>query len=364
MTGQTAAATSSTAEKLWTVEVGRGIAATLVVLFHCTKYYFLSPNYWSGSAFDGLFLFGHAGVEFFFVLSGYIMLKVHADDVGKPQRVANFVQKRFTRIYPFFWVVLAITLALFVIAPDSGRAMHREPSIILQSFLLVGVQPLASVVFVSWTLWHEVVFYAFCALVIALPRIGIPAFGLWIALCIGLQATQVEAPWPWYFTAFINVLFAFGVAAALLLRSHRIPFPRTVLLLGAVVFFATGVVNVFYLRDLPEWLTHLLFGIGSAIALLGAVEAERSGLLRVPRWMTILGAASFAIYLTHILTLSVLAKAAAKLGLTQMIPAPLAFVLLASGAVAAGIVIHYLVEKPLVKAVGALWRRRTLAPAQ
>lgn len=344
--------------KLWGVEAGRGIAATLVVLFHATKYYFDSFSYWSGSALNGFFLFGHAGVEFFFVLSGYIMLKVHYPDIGQPGRARRFLEKRFTRVYPFFWLVLAVTLVLLFLNPEAGREFHREPAIILQSFVLAGVQPLASVVFVSWTLWHEVLFYAFCAAVIARPRIGLPAFAVWIALCVVIQAGAISPPWPWYLTAFINVLFAFGAASALLLRSFRIPAPRALLVLGAAIFMGTGVATDYIVPDMPEWLSHLLFGLGSTMALLGAVEAERSGRLRVPRWMIVVGSASYSIYLTHILTLSVLAKGSVALGLTQIVPAPLAFVGLAAGAVLSGIAIHFVVEKPLVQAVGKLWRRR------
>jgi len=108
-------------EKLVNVEAGRGFAAVLVVLFHVTKYYFATPKYWAGSALNGLFLFGHAGVEFFFVLSGFIMVWVHRQDVGKPSRVGAFAWKRFQRIYPFFWLILAVTVLVAWRAPSLGQ---------------------------------------------------------------------------------------------------------------------------------------------------------------------------------------------------------------------------------------------------
>ncbi len=59
---------------------------------------------------SGLFAFGHAGVDFFFVLSGFIILHVHAGDIGRPVRLGHYLQRRFTRVYPFYWVVFLLAL--------------------------------------------------------------------------------------------------------------------------------------------------------------------------------------------------------------------------------------------------------------
>lgn len=339
--------------KLRNVEAGRGLAAVLVVLFHTTKYYFDTPKYWLQGAFNGFFLFGHAGVEFFFVLSGFIMVWVHRRDVGKPERVGSFAWKRFSRIYPFFWVILAITLVLVWRIPTLGKPFYRDPMVILQSFALVGRDPLHAVVFVSWTLWHEMVFYVFCAAVIAAPTVGLPAFILWTLAC----ATNSL---PSYVFGFINILFSFGVLVALALRRWTIPAPAAFLAAGVSVFLGTAAL-VDYTTFLPEWSTRILFGAGAALALLGAIELERGGRLTAPRWLEILGAASFSIYLTHILTLTFLAKAAMALHMNQWVPAPLAFVGLAGSATLAGVAAHYLVERRVIALTAML--KRQVSPA-
>lgn len=84
------------------------------------------------------------------------------------------------------------------------------------------------------------------------------------------------------------------------------------------------------------------------MALLGAIELERSGRLSTPSWLQVLGAASFSIYLTHILTLTFIAKAAVALHLTNWVPEPVAFLGLAAGAVLAGVAAHYLVERRVI----------------
>ena len=56
------------------LELGRGVAAVLVLMYHVDKFYFSSSVYFHNELFAGIFKFGHAGVEFFFVLSGFIMV--------------------------------------------------------------------------------------------------------------------------------------------------------------------------------------------------------------------------------------------------------------------------------------------------
>jgi peptidoglycan/LPS O-acetylase OafA/YrhL len=178
--------------------------------------------------------------------------------------------------------------------------------------------------------------------------LGVAAFVLWIIACVVLQFVNAAPPWPEYMTRFINLLFAFGVGSALILQSYRLPAPWLILGSGALLFFGTGLV-LDYGPDIPEWSSRALFGVGSALALLGAVELERSGRLRAPRVLSVLGAASFSIYLTHMIVLPILAKLAVRLGLTHWVPAPIAFVGLASLAIAAGVVVHFVVEARLVK---------------
>jgi peptidoglycan/LPS O-acetylase OafA/YrhL len=283
------------------------------------------------------------------------MLTVHRRDIGQPDRVLPFARKRFLRIYPFFWLVLGVTVAIAFAIPTLGQAFYRDPATILQSALLIGREPLNAVVFVSWSMWHEIIFYALCALVIGLPRIGIAAFVVWTLACAVQPFVGFAPPWPEYMTRFINVLFSFGVGSALLLQHRTIPHPRIVLALGAALFLGTGLVSD-YAAPLPEWSTRLLFGLGAALALLGGVEAERSGLLSAPRWLVGLGAASFSIYLTHILTLTFVAKAAAQFGLPRFIPAPIGFLVLSLSAVLAGVAVHRLMELRITKVAADLWR--------
>ena len=101
--------TTAPPERLPWIDACRGIAATAVVLYHTARHF--DKNY-ALPALKGVFQFGHAGVDLFFVLSGFIILFVHFDDIGRPQRIQRYVERRLTRVLPAYWVAVAITIGL------------------------------------------------------------------------------------------------------------------------------------------------------------------------------------------------------------------------------------------------------------
>jgi peptidoglycan/LPS O-acetylase OafA/YrhL len=58
------------------------------------------------------FRWGDAGVEFFFVLSGFIIASAHAGDISRPARLIPYLQRRIIRIYPPYWIIFAIVCAM------------------------------------------------------------------------------------------------------------------------------------------------------------------------------------------------------------------------------------------------------------
>ena len=96
-------------ERLDGVQAARGAAALLVVLYHCGRMLSL-PQYVGRIPLGNVFEFGHAGVDFFFVLSGFIIMHVHRGDLGRPGRFGRYAWRRATRIVPMYWVVTAIVV--------------------------------------------------------------------------------------------------------------------------------------------------------------------------------------------------------------------------------------------------------------
>src|SRR6476646_4697263 len=120
--------------KLQTVQAARGAAAMLVLLFHLT---YLAQAFLGFDLFRGVFKFGYSGVDFFFVLSGFIISFVHGQDVGRPERLGRYLRKRFVRIYPVYWVVALALLPVYFNPAQSTLSPPSYLSTLIKSLLLL-----------------------------------------------------------------------------------------------------------------------------------------------------------------------------------------------------------------------------------
>jgi peptidoglycan/LPS O-acetylase OafA/YrhL len=84
------------------LQIGRGFAALFVVLFHLNNSVWGIGKYFR-DPFSQALGFGNAGVQFFFVLSGFIIYLVHADDIGVPEQFRRLV---FKKVHPRLSYVL------------------------------------------------------------------------------------------------------------------------------------------------------------------------------------------------------------------------------------------------------------------
>lgn len=337
----------------------RAIAALLVVLYHTSHGIFRLDKYFGHKPFGVIFDFGFAGVDFFFVLSGFIMMHVHARDIGKPSAIGSYLWKRLTRIYPAYWVVLLAILPVFYFNPHFGAGVETRPDVVWRAFLLVPHPEGHPVLGVAWTLVYEVFFYLLFGLLILNRRVGILVFVAWTS-CVLAYPWFDQFPWSFLFSP-LHFRFLAGVAVGFVLQRLQLPAPRLVAAAGAAVFFGTGLCEA-YAGPLTT-LDHTIgFTLGSALMLAGVVQAERSGLLQTPRLLRYLGDASYSIYLVHFLALSVLAKITTRVGLEQHVPGAVLFVLLAVGATAIGCAFHHVIEKPIHQWTRGYFTRVRVAP--
>jgi len=338
------------------LQAARAAAAILVLLFHASGSIFAKSKYWGAEPFGDVFDFGHAGVDFFFVLSGFIIAFAHRADIGRPERWRSYAWKRFRRIYPPYWVVMALIVPVFFLAPGWGVGHERQAGTLVCSFLLLP-HPTAPVLGVAWSLCNEGLFYVAFLAFIAGRRVGVVVFAAWLLYVVLPVGPR---PFPLCFLGDLrHVQFFLGMLGAAIYVRRTVPAPRLVALLGAALFLGAGAVETY-----TQWLDAsellLAYGVGSLGVVLGLAEAERSGGLRVPRLFSFLGAASYAIFLAHVPALSLLAKLAVAAGLPRKLHHGVAFVLVVALAIVAGVAFYLLVERPLLK---ALDRRSSSAPA-
>lgn len=331
------------------LQAGRGVAALLVLMFHMSETIFASPKYWNIVIDGGLMRFGHEGVAFFFVLSGFIILHAHHADIGRPERLGDYGFKRLTRIYLPYWIVLFPLIALYLLFPALGKPEISAPSVILNSPLLIGLTS-AATLSVGWTLFHEIAFYALFAIMILDRRAGIAVLLTWQIACL----FSLALPAPVHYALHpINLLFGMGMVTRLALGRWRVPAPMAIMWAGIVATALLGLV-----LDYTHWVdghfSSLLFGLASCAFVMGGVEAERQGRVSAPASLKLLGDASYALYLVHYPLLSILARLFMSPPL-RYIPAPFAYVLMAAICIAAAILFHKLIEKPLMRFVTRRW---------
>jgi peptidoglycan/LPS O-acetylase OafA/YrhL len=124
-----------------------------------------------------------------------------------------------------------------------------------------------------------------------------------------------------------------------------------VALLGIAIFLLAGIDQTYWLQ-LSTAIRTLVFGLGATLIVAALVELERQSRVEIPGWLQRLGDASYSIYLVHFFELSLFAKLIWASGGDRILPAPVAFVLLAGLSLLVGTLCYVGVERPLLRILG------------
>jgi len=327
------------------------MAATLVVIAHGT--HILATHY--PKAFGEFWQFGRAGVEFFFVLSGFIITFVHLGDFGNPQLFLSFWVKRLLRIFPIYWIASALIMALFLLSPTQSRPERELLHIVFSALLLPEMaRPILDV---GWTLRHELLFYAFFSVTILQRSIGTALLTLWGVGIAWNLLVQTMSGTP-YFTGLanhivfrgFNIEFFFGIAAALVIRSGWVRHPHLLTIVGALGFCATGMYESYGHQPMLEWpIRQLGYAISATLIICGIATLDLSHRTRVPKFALRVGAASYSIYLIHLPILLVLEIGIRGVRSIIPIPSEVIAVIGISITVISGVIFSEVVEQPLLR---------------
>lgn len=318
----------------------RALAASAVVCFHISE------------QFNGPFSVGAAGVDIFFVISGFVMWVTTA---GRPADPWRFVGRRITRIVPLYWIITFLTAAGILIKPQFFYDHLFSPlnfggSLFFWPLLREGA--LHPVVIQGWTLSYEMMFYLVFALTLFLgERLR---FGALVGALIAMVALHFIVP-EGYARSFTNPIvleFAAGVIVGRLwIQDVRLSLALALVLLGGgfLLLAAVSLVDT----DTPR-VVH--WGIPALLIVAGAVFAERARPFSPVASFTFLGEASYSMYLWHVLVAVVVTAVILRLGVSPALQP--ALVLSLSLAISA--MLYLVVEKPLI---GWLHRSRSKGPS-
>jgi exopolysaccharide production protein ExoZ len=276
----------------------RGCAALLVAFGHGAR---------AGSVPHQILVFvswfAYAGVDIFFVISGFIVSEAAARAARTAPRIRaslDFALRRIFRIFPLYWLALAVAIGLggwIHIAPASWPHLSAVSMIFLTT---MWITPLSS----AWSLAFEAYFYLALSVIILVAGRHVH-FGVFVWLVLQTIWIGFRLSKPWNVGANELVYeFAFGWLVGLLQNFGN---NKTAWLsgIGALTLWVCGAWATAHqglLMPRPRLET---FGVASALLLYTLLRLEISG-SRAPRFLQKLGDVSYSIYLWQMIILGII----------------------------------------------------------
>src|SRR5271169_2094357 len=286
--------------RLDSLDALRGIAALLVASYH-TSELLRSPHYYNHPVWFNCFSLGGTGIIVFFILSGFVISSIADGRIGHKYIFLHYIYRRTVRIYPLYWLYLLLFVLL--VWQHTGQLPQLGSSFWLGSVLLwpVGSYPFLAA---GWTLTFELFFYlAYGSLIVS--RWFFIGWIVWIATLLWTITSGI----PQLRTAMnsvvavasnqVDLLFFFGIAVFWLHRGRcgRL-FGAKTAVIGAAIFLATGLFEVFY-GEVDSLVPELPLAFATCLVMLSLLSRERYGQRRVAYMLVKLGMASYSIYLSH-----------------------------------------------------------------
>jgi len=285
---------------LHNIQALRAIAAVMVMLLHAAgRANSLDYNSWA----QPFLYFGFAGVDIFFVISGLVMTLSMYNHLGDRSYALRFLQRRATRIYSNYWVIL---LLKFMCIYLGWNALRGDVEIFNSVTLLTRNQTSLAIT-VAWTLVFELFFYLIFTFTIFFPKkLFIYILSVWAAIILISNLTFIEhsnqMPFVHYFyLSPLHLEFIAGCFIGLLVIRKFAVFPRMIFLLGTtlmiVVAYTTRAEPLVEIKDF--FMRAVCYGGSAALILYGATSMELNKSFLFPEWINRFGDASYTIYLVH-----------------------------------------------------------------
>jgi len=335
---------------LLSIQYLRAAAVLGVVAFHAFQ--------WRTGGFN----VGRSGVDVFFVISGVIMWRVTGAREGRP---GPFLWRRITRVAPLYWVVTLALAGVAALWPAFLPNVHPGPGHLLLSLAFIPHLDPVGLPFPllppGWTLDYEAMFYLAFAAALFAPRrrqAWIVCAALFLIVAAGLILDD-----PVYILGANPLLweFAAGLAVANLAEMGALPGRRAGWALIAAGLAALAVPAL--LKLFSELSRPFIWGVPAALIVAGALAVEESGGVPKLAAMTLMGDASYALYLVHLPAQALVAHTLGTANGWLFIPAAFA------ASIGTGLACHRWVEKPLIagaRSAASRWgpqRPQTVASA-
>jgi exopolysaccharide production protein ExoZ len=266
--------------ELESIQALRAIAATSVILVHIP--------------FIGK---GAFGVDIFFVISGFIICYISS------LNSENFLLKRVFRILPLYWLGTFGVFLLALVMPAWLNATTANFPNLAKSLFLIPYKrqdgAVFPVLFLGWTLDYEMFFYLVFGLALAFFKrwANLAASLLLMVAALAGQVFQPSSTIPRFYSNPIILEFVLGMGVFAIWKRYRSSFTRVPV--AAAVAVSVCCYTYLYLVESHVGRESRLFlqGPPSLVIVLCLLALE--GRIRFPRWLLVVGDASYSLYLFH-----------------------------------------------------------------
>ncbi len=296
--------------KLNSVQILRGLAALSVVLFHYR--FWLSPLYGDLTIPNKYLSWGSAGVDLFFVISGFIMFHITSKKSSGLKSALFFSVERLTRILPTYFIALFVAFYYtwevgYFVDPEKLQnlisALTFTPFIDAYPPLYIDA---GGIFVIRWTLNYELYFY------------------LIFSLCLLFNA-RVSGILLWILATVVTG-YALTGQVTLSTSGYKTGTPELSFLTNPIIFeFALGILAGYTVKLAEKWnhkkkvafsfLTAIIFSYGASKGLIqgyslytGAISYfvlvafvinDKIITKITPSFFVMLGNISFSWYLLH-----------------------------------------------------------------
>ncbi|MCB1510146.1 MAG: acyltransferase [Hyphomicrobiaceae bacterium] len=349
----------------------RFLMAFCVVLFHYEILIspHLAPEHRLFGAFD-------AAVDFFFMLSGFVICHVYGHAQWNMANYASYLWRRLARIYPLHLLTLVACLAVIALAAKSGMKVNnlgRYDLADLPAQLLMvhawGVSDHLSFNTVSWSISAEFFVYLLFPLLATVVRAAgwVRAAVVVIVLMATLSfvtSTVIEPHWlrRSYDFGALRALPTFTAGIVLWHLCHQTNRPTR----AVANWFAAiaAIVLAMGLMLLQQSREALLIAFAAAIVAVARAEATAPLSGRIANLLQTLGNASYGLYMLHLMIgMAIFKIAVPRIGLLRDMPLLAAALALAISLVAA-IASYRVFEAPVRRLLTRRRSQPTIPPVQ
>lgn len=310
---------------IYNIQILRAIAALMVVAYHTvgtSEKYSLPTNF-----IYNVDNWGAAGVDIFFVISGFIMVYIQHKKQRSP---LQFLADRVERIVPLYWFLTLFLATLVVVLPSAFNTREFDLSFLLSSLFFINfISDIEPLVYVGWTLEYEMLFYLVFGLSLLAKneKLSLVLTGIVLSTMVAFGVDNIVLE------------FIYGMIIGYAFNKSKFIHSKAIYSIAIVAGFI--LLTIDWGIDIPrsiEW------GLPAILIFLGFlfISPIKNNISRK------LGDASYSIYLVQVFSIPVFYKVIDKLPIQFAYMAEIYIILCMAFTAIAGLILYWAFEKPAI----------------